>query len=110
MPFPDGSLLGGRLLHDAPPRAGGRDAGRQALRLGSGGRRRPGGEFGGTHSVGGGFAFKLAHRFGDLYVPLDPATLGARLEDAGFERVSIDQGTGGRRLDVLLLGARPGSG
>lgn len=104
MPFPDGSFSAAAcftMLHHVPAAA------MQDQLFAEVGRvLRPGGVFAGTDSVGGGFAFKLAH-LGDINVPLDPATLGARLEDAGFERVSIDQGTGVAASTVRFRAYRP---
>jgi hypothetical protein len=49
---------------------------------------RPGGTFAGSDSQPG-FRFRLLH-FRDTMNPLEPATLPARLEQAGFTDVAVD--------------------
>ena len=104
MPFPDRSFSAAAcftMLHHVPAAA------MQDRLFAEVGRvLRPGGVFAGTDSVGGGFVFKLAH-LGDVNVPLDPASLGTRLEGAGFERVAIDRGPGAAAKTVRFRAYRP---
>jgi SAM-dependent methyltransferase len=67
---------------------------------------RPGGVFAGTDSVDGGLVFALAH-LGDVNVPIDPGALPARLENAGFEHVSTDLGSGVAAKTVRFRARRP---
>ena len=50
---------------------------------------RPGGVFAGFDGVGS-FLFRLVH-LGDTYNPVEPDTLGRRLEAAGFAGVAVEQ-------------------
>jgi len=104
MPFADGSFSAAAcftMLHHVPAAAMQDQLFAEVRRV-----LRPGGVFAGTDSVGGGLIFKLAH-LGDINVPLDPAKLGTRLEDAGFERVAIDHGPGAAAKTVRFRAYRP---
>jgi SAM-dependent methyltransferase len=88
MPFADGSFSGVvalTMLHHVPTAA-------LQDRLLSEARRvlRPGGVFAGFDGVGS-FLFRLIH-LGDTYNPVDPDTLGRRLEAAGFADVAVERG------------------
>jgi SAM-dependent methyltransferase len=88
MPFPDGSFSGVvslTMLHHVPTAA-------LQDRLLAEARRvlRPGGVFAGFDGVGS-FLFRLIH-LGDTYNPVDPETLGRRLEVAGFADVAVERG------------------
>ena len=90
MPFGDGSFSGVvafTMLHHVPTAA-------LQDRLLAEARRvlRPGGVFAGFDGVGS-LAFRLIH-LGDTYTPVDPATLGRRLEAAGFGDVAVERGPG----------------
>ncbi len=50
---------------------------------------RPGGIFAGFDGVGS-FLFRLVH-LGDTYTPVNPGTLGRRLEAAGFTDVAVER-------------------
>jgi len=54
----------------------------------------PGGWLVGSDSLSG-RVFRLVH-WGDTLVPVDPDTLGARLEKAGFADVRVDRDRAGR--------------
>jgi SAM-dependent methyltransferase len=88
MPFADGSfsaVVAFTMLHHVPTPA-------LQDRLLVEARRvlRPGGVFAGFDGVGS-FLFRLIH-LGDTYTPVDPATLGRRLEEAGFVDVAVERG------------------
>jgi SAM-dependent methyltransferase len=88
MPFADGSFSGVvslTMLHHVPTAA-------LQDRLLTEARRvlRPGGVFAGFDGVGS-FLFRLIH-LGDTYNPVNPDTLGLRLEAAGFADVAVERG------------------
>jgi SAM-dependent methyltransferase len=88
MPFADGSFSGVvafTMLHHVPSAA-------LQDRLLAEARRvlRPGGVFVGFDGVGS-FLFRLIH-LGDTYTPVNPDTLGPRLEAAGFAEVAVERG------------------
>jgi SAM-dependent methyltransferase len=91
MPFPDGSfsaVLSFTMLHHVP------SVNLQDCLLAEARRvLRPGGVFAGTDAVPG-VLLRLAH-IGDTMVPVDPATLGQRLEAAGFCTVEVKKRLGG---------------
>jgi SAM-dependent methyltransferase len=77
MPFADGSFSGVvsfTMLHHVPTTA----------------LLRAGGVLAGFDGVGS-FLFRLIH-VGDTYNPVDPDTLGQRLEAAGFADVAVERG------------------
>jgi SAM-dependent methyltransferase len=87
MPFADGSFSGVvafTMLHHVPTAA-------LQDRLLAEARRvlRPGGVFAGFDGVGS-FLFRLIH-LGDTYTPVDPDTLGPRLQVAGFAGVAVER-------------------
>jgi ubiquinone/menaquinone biosynthesis C-methylase UbiE len=89
MPYEDGSfsaVLCFTMLHHLPSPDLQDRAFAEALRV-----LRPGGIFAGTDSIGTGRLFKLIH-VGDTLNPIDPASLPARLERAGFEGVKVSVG------------------
>lgn len=92
MPFPDGRFSGAvscTMLHHVP------SAQLQDRLLAEVARvLAPGAWFVGSDSLSGRL-FRLVHR-GDTLVPVDPDTLGARLERAGFEAVRVDRDRAGR--------------
>lgn len=91
MPFPDRSFSGAvcfTMLHHIPTAEMQDRAFAEVRRV-----LRPGGTFAGTDSFDGGLTFRLAH-FGDVNTPLDPDTLGGRLERAGLSDVSVEIGSG----------------
>jgi ubiquinone/menaquinone biosynthesis C-methylase UbiE len=86
MPFEDGSFSGVvcfTMLHHLPSPELQDRAFAEAHRV-----LRPGGVFAGTDSIGTGTVFKLIH-IGDTLNPIDPASLPARLEGAGFTDVKV---------------------
>jgi SAM-dependent methyltransferase len=88
MPFADGSFSGVvafTMLHHVPTAS-------LQDRLLAEARRvlRPGGVFAGFDGVAS-FLFRLIH-LGDTYTPVDPDTLGPRLEAAGFADVVVERG------------------
>jgi SAM-dependent methyltransferase len=87
MPFEDGRFSGAAcftMLHHVPtPELQDRLLA-EACRV-----LHPGGQLTGTDSLGGGLAFRLLH-IADTFVPLDPATLPARLEAAGFSEPEVE--------------------
>ena len=104
MPFPDRSFSGAAcftMLHHVPSAELQDELFGEVFRV-----LEPGGVFAGTDSTDGGFMFMLAH-VGDINVPIDPATLGPRLQAAGFERVSIEYGDGVAAKTVRFRGYRP---
>jgi SAM-dependent methyltransferase len=85
MPFPDGSFsaaLSFTMLHRVPSVTLQDRLFAQARRV-----LRPGGVFAGTDTAPG-VLLRLAH-VGDTMVAVDPATLGQRLETAGFDEVEV---------------------
>jgi ubiquinone/menaquinone biosynthesis C-methylase UbiE len=101
MPFADGRFSGVTcftMLHHIPSRDQQDRVLGEALRV-----LRPGGVFAGTDSLGTGSLFRLIH-VGDTLMPVDPATLPARLSACGFEDVAVE--TGGRSL--RFRARRPG--
>lgn len=88
MPFPDCSFSGVvslTMLHHVPTPALQDRVMAEARRV-----LRPGGVFAGFDGVGS-VAFRLIH-LGDTYTPINPDTLGSRLEAAGFTEVSVERG------------------
>jgi SAM-dependent methyltransferase len=90
MPFADGSFSGVvafTMLHHVPTAA-------LQDRLLAEARRvlRSGGVFAGLDGVGS-FLFRLIH-LGDTYTPVNPDTIGRRLEAAGFVNVAVEHGRG----------------
>jgi SAM-dependent methyltransferase len=88
LPFPDGSFSGVvafTMLHHVP-------SAEQQDRLLAEARRvlREGGVFAGFDGVGS-FLFRLVH-LGDTYNPVNPDSLGRRLEAAGFVDVTVERG------------------
>ena len=86
-PFADGSFSGVvslTMLHHVPTAA-------LQDRLLAEARRvlRPGGVFAGFDGVGS-FLFRLVH-LGDMYTPVNPDTLGRRLEAVGFTAVAVER-------------------
>jgi SAM-dependent methyltransferase len=106
MPFADGSFSGVvsfTMLHHVPTMA-------MQDRLLAEARRvlRPGGVFAGFDGIGS-FLFRLIH-LGDTYNPVDPRTLGQRLEGAGFTNVAIEIVRGGFRFRATSLPLPAGRG
>ena len=60
---------------------------------------RPGGVFAGSDAAPG-VLLRLAH-IGDTMVLLDPATLGQRLETAGFDEVEVKKRLGEFRFRAI---------
>lgn len=90
MPFPDGSfsaVLALTMLHHVPSATLQGQLLAEAWRV-----LRSGGVLAGT-STAAGVLFQLAH-IGDTMVPVDAATLGQRLEAAGFDEVEVKKGLG----------------
>ena len=88
MPFADGSFSGVvafTMLHHVPTAA-------LQDRLFVEARRvlRSGGVFAGFDGVGS-FVFRLIH-LGDTYTPVNPDTIGRRLDAAGFVDVTVERG------------------
>ena len=89
LPFEDGrfsAVVCFTMLHHITPAASQDKAFTEIARV-----LRPGGTFAGTDSVGEGRLFKLIH-VGDTLNLLDPATLPARLEQAGLANVTVERG------------------
>jgi SAM-dependent methyltransferase len=87
MPFADGSFSGVvslTMLHHVPTGALQDSLLREARRV-----LRPGGVFAGFAGVGS-LLFRLIH-LGDAYNPVEPDTLGPRLEAAGFAEVIVER-------------------
>ena len=87
MPFADGSFSGVAaftMLHHVPTAAFQDRLLAEARRV-----LRSGGVFAGFDGVGS-FLFRLIH-LGDTYAPVDPNTLGRRLEAAGFADVVVER-------------------
>ena len=87
MPFPDSSFSGVvslTMLHHVPTPV-------LQDRLMAEARRvlRPGGVFAGFDGIGS-FLFRLIH-LGDTYTPVNPDTLGRRLQAAGFTDVAVER-------------------
>src|SRR5436305_535299 len=90
MPFADGSfsaVVAFTMLHHVPTAAAQDRLLAEARRV-----LRPGGVFAGFDGVGS-FLFRLIH-LGDTYTPVNPDTLGRRLEAAGFADVAVERGWG----------------
>lgn len=86
MPFDDDTFSAAvcfTMLHHVPSAEAQNRLFREVRRV-----LRAGGIFAGTDSGGRGLAFALLH-IGDTCVLLDPEELPRRLEDAGFEQVSV---------------------
>jgi ubiquinone/menaquinone biosynthesis C-methylase UbiE len=97
MPFPDGSfsaVLSFTMLHHVPSATLQDRLLAEAWRV-----LRPGGVFAGTDTAPG-VLLRLAH-IGDPMVPVDPATLGHRLETAGFAEVEVKKGLGEFRFRAI---------
>ena len=97
MPFPDGSfsaVLSFTMLHHVPSAALQDQLLAEAWRV-----LRPGGVFAGTDTAPG-VLLRLAH-IGDTMVPVDPATLGQRLEMAGFDEVEVKKRLGEFRFRAI---------
>jgi SAM-dependent methyltransferase len=97
MPFPDGSfsaVLSFAMLHHVSSVT-------LQERLFAEARRvlRPGGVFAGTDTAPGVF-MRLGH-VGDTMVAVDPATLGKRLETAGFDEVEVERWLGEFRFRAI---------
>jgi ubiquinone/menaquinone biosynthesis C-methylase UbiE len=90
MPFPDATFSGCAtftMLHHVPS-AQLQDASlREMKRV-----LRPGGELAGCDSLSSTF-MRLIH-LGDTFVPVDPHTFPARLEQAGFEVIQVERANG----------------
>lgn len=104
MPFPDCSFSGVvslTMLHHVPTPA-------LQDRLLAEARRvlRPGGVFAGLDGVGS-IVFRLIH-LGDTYTPINPDTLGQRLEAAGFTDVAVERGRA--RFRFRATQGYPGTG
>jgi SAM-dependent methyltransferase len=87
MPFADGSFTGVvafTMLHHVSTIAAQDGLFSEARRV-----LRPGGVFAGFDGVDS-LLFRLIH-FGDGYAPVDPNTLGRRLQGAGFTELTIEQ-------------------
>jgi ubiquinone/menaquinone biosynthesis C-methylase UbiE len=90
MPFPDCAFTGCAvftMLHHVPSMAMQDAVLSEIARV-----LRPGGELAGCDSLTS-FTMRLIH-IGDTYVPVNPATLPARLCAAGFEDVRVEMGQG----------------
>ena len=88
MPFPDETFSGVvafTMLHHVPSPELQDKVFRQAWRV-----LEPGGVFVGSDSLQS-WRMRLIH-IGDTLVPVDPKTLGARLEAAGFSVVAVERG------------------
>jgi len=86
MPFPDCTFDGAvsfTMLHHVPSPALQDKLLREVWRV-----LKPGASFLGTDSVDS-WLLRLIH-IGDTLVAVDPATFSARLEGAGFEKISIE--------------------
>ncbi len=89
MPFDDGAFSGVvcfTMLHHLPCDEHQDQAFAESFRV-----LRPGGVFAGTDSIGTGALFRMIH-IGDTLHPIDPGSLGDRLERCGFERVTVSTG------------------
>jgi SAM-dependent methyltransferase len=99
MPFPDGSFSGVvafTMLHHVPTLA------LQDRLLAEAGRvLRPGGVFAGFDGVGS-LPFRLIH-LGDNYNPVNPDTIGRRLQAAGFRDVAVERGWGRFRFRATRM-------
>ena len=97
MPFPDGSfsaVLSFTMLHHVPSVTLQDQLLAEAWRV-----LRPGGVFAGSDTAPG-VLLRLAH-IGDTMVPVDPATLGQRLETAGFDEVEVKKRLGEFRFRAI---------
>ena len=97
MPFPDGSfsaVLSFTMLHYVPSVTLQDQLFAEAWRV-----LRPGGVFTGSDTASG-VLLRLAH-IGDTMVPVDPATLGQRLETAGFDEVEVKKRLGEFRFRAI---------
>lgn len=86
LPFPEARFSGAlalTMLHHVPSPELQDQVLREAFRV-----LRPGGVFAGVDSLTS-FSMRLIH-IGDTLVPLDPATFGGRLENAGFREISVE--------------------
>ena len=102
MPFSDGrfsSAVSFTMLHHVPSRDLQDTLLREAWRV-----IEPGGLFVGCDSLQGLF-MRLIH-LGDTLVPVDPNTFGARLEDAGFHVLKIEENSEAFRFQARRLSAR----
>ena len=90
MPFADGSFSGVAaftMLHHVSTAAAQDGLFSEARRV-----LRPGGVFVGFDGMDS-LLFRLVH-MGDAYAPVDPNTLGRRLQAAGFTDLTVEQGRG----------------
>jgi SAM-dependent methyltransferase len=97
MPFPDGSfstVLSFTMLHHVSSVTLQDQLFAEAWRV-----LRPGGVFAGTDTAPG-VLLRLAH-VGDTMVPVDPATLGRRLETTGFDEVEVKRRLGEFRFRAI---------
>jgi ubiquinone/menaquinone biosynthesis C-methylase UbiE len=97
MPFPDGSfsaVLSFTMLHHVPSVTLQDQLLAEAWRV-----LRPGGLFAGTDTAPS-VLLRLAH-IGDTMVPVDPATLGQRLETVGFDEVKVEKRLGTFRFRAI---------
>jgi SAM-dependent methyltransferase len=97
LPFPDGSfsaVLSLTMLHHVPSATLQDQLLAEAWRV-----LRPGGVLAGTDTAPG-VLLRLAH-IGDTVAPVDAATLGQRLEAAGFDEVEVKKGLGGFRFRAI---------
>ncbi len=86
LPFEDGrfsAVICFTMLHHIPERTEQDRVFSEVARV-----LRPGGTFAGTDSIGTGAMFKLIH-IGDTLLPIEPAGLPARLEQAGLDCVEV---------------------
>jgi ubiquinone/menaquinone biosynthesis C-methylase UbiE len=97
MPFPDGSfsaVLSFTMLHHVPSVTLQDQLLAEAWRV-----LRPGGVLAGTDTAPSGL-LRLAH-IGDTMAPVDAATLGHRLETAGFDEVEVKKRLGEFRFRAI---------
>jgi ubiquinone/menaquinone biosynthesis C-methylase UbiE len=97
MPFPDGSfsaVLSFTMLHHVPSVTLQDQLLAEAWRV-----LRPGGVFAGMDTAPG-VLLRLVH-FGDTMAPVDPVTLGQRLQTAGFDEVEVKKRLGEFRFRAI---------
>lgn len=106
LPFESGrftSVLSFTMLHHVPSVADQDKVFAEACRV-----LRPGGRFVGTDTLDSD-GFRDLH-VGDICIPLDPDTLGGRLESAGFDDVRVDTNDYGVRFRATRPDAAEGGG